>query len=99
MFAILVDDNFVGGVGIYNESISKKCAEFGRIVLSPQYQHRGVGTKTLKIIFEIAKTHLGLTSLFLYVKKENQNAIKLYEYNGFFIIDDQDEMFRMIKRI
>ena len=52
------------------------------ICVDEKHRGKGIGTKILESIKEIAKSK-GCTDLYLTVNKENENAIKVYEKFGF----------------
>ena len=53
-----------------------------QLFITLEYRKKGIGTKILESIKEIAKTK-GCTDLYLTVNQENENAIKVYEKFGF----------------
>lgn len=52
------------------------------ICVDEKHRGKGIGTKILESIKEVAKSK-GCTDLYLTVNKENENAIKVYEKFGF----------------
>lgn len=57
-------------------------AHITNIAVHPDYRGRGIGDKLVKRIIEIVKDN-GLNSITLEVRDSNQEAIYLYEKNGF----------------
>lgn len=60
----------------------RKQLNIDAICVDERYRGKGIGTKILESIKEIAKTK-GCTDLYLTVNQENENAIKVYEKFGF----------------
>ena len=60
----------------------RKQLNIDAICVDEGYRRKGIGTKILESIKEIAKTK-GCTDLYLTVNQENENAIKVYEKFGF----------------
>jgi len=60
----------------------RKQLNIDAICVDEKYRGKGIGTKILENIKEIAKTR-GCTDLYLTVNQENENAIKVYEKFGF----------------
>ena len=60
----------------------RKQLNIDAICVDEKYRGKGIGTKILESIKEIAKTK-GCTDLYLTVNQENENAIKVYEKFGF----------------
>ena len=60
----------------------RKQLNIDAICVDEKYRGKGIGTKILESIKEIAKTR-GCTDLYLTVNQENENAIKVYEKFGF----------------
>lgn len=57
--------------------------------------HRGHGLGRALILDLIARAHqtVGLESIFLEVRESNQNAIKLYEHQGFMLISKRQKYY------
>lgn len=83
-----VDKEIVGYIIFYikekeNPSMRyRKQLNIDAICVDEKYRGKGIGTKILEDIKEIAKTR-GCTDLYLTVNRENENAIKVYEKFGF----------------
>ena len=60
----------------------RKQLNIDAICVDERYRGKGIGTKILESIKEIAKTK-GCTDLYLTVNQENENAIRVYEKFGF----------------
>lgn len=59
-------------------------AHITNIAIHPEYRDRGIGDKLIKMIIEMVREN-GLKSITLEVRDSNQQAIYLYEKNGFTI--------------
>lgn len=83
MFAI-VDPlgNFVGANSIYDIS-EEHTAEFGRIIVDPNYKGRGYGYQAAYAAAKIARDLIGLKELKLEVYSDNMPAIKTYQKVGY----------------
>ena len=60
----------------------RKQLDIDAICVDERYRGKGIGTKLLEVVKEIAKSK-GCTDLYLTVNQENENAIKVYEKLGF----------------
>lgn len=90
-FAIVDDkDNYVGTVSLKNIDRRNKEAEFA-IVIRRDAQGKGYASKAMKEIMKIAFEKLELNEVYWNVLKNNKNAIKLYEKNGYMRMKDISE--------
>jgi RimJ/RimL family protein N-acetyltransferase len=77
----------VGSVSIYNITDGK--AEYGRCMIGDESaRRRGIMALASRLLFEIARTQLGVTELSLDVFNNNLRAIKGYEKLGFRKVSD-----------
>jgi ribosomal-protein-alanine N-acetyltransferase len=60
-------------------------AELWNIAVDPDYRGRGLGDTMLRYVIGCCRG-LGVSSLFLQVRKSNQVALKLYEKHGFVFV-------------
>ena len=60
----------------------RKQLNIDAICVDEKHRGKGIGTKLLEVVKEIAKSK-GCTDLYLTVNQENENAIKVYEKLGF----------------
>ena len=72
----------IGMVSIYHIDWRNKKAEWGRIILSKEFQGRGYGKEILKEIYKYSFEHLNLNKLSCEVYVFNEKAVKLYEKMG-----------------
>lgn len=96
MFAILVENQVVGGCGLYHIDRKEKIAEFGRILIDKNYRRVGIGERAIQCVMDIAKQELNLRKEYLEVKENNFSALKAYERAGFRIIRDDYENGRLL---
>ena len=83
MFAIFCDpDQFIGAAAIYNID-DKGHAEYGRIIIDPEFRGRGFGYKATCAAIQIAGEQMNLQQLMLEVYADNQRAISIYRKCGF----------------
>lgn len=82
MFSIYHTDGvFIGGCSLYKIE-SGGTAEFGRLIIAPEFRGNGFGRKATTATLEIAKK-IGLQSVHLEVFADNQTAIRTYCAAGF----------------
>ena len=76
----------VGSMALYN--FEEDTVEFGKILIGePQAHGKSVGVNALEAIKKIAKSELGMKSIYLHVYKDNIGALKVYEKSGFVVED------------
>ena len=85
----------IGQLAIYN--IQKKRAEVGRFVVSRDYQGKGFMKDAIIELLRIAHNELGLLSVFLEARSENDKAIGLYKGLGFMVTNRNEEFVSMEK--
>jgi RimJ/RimL family protein N-acetyltransferase len=95
-FAICLSENnqYVGNVQLTD--IESNQAQFHIFIGESDFWNKGVATKATKLILQFAFETLRLTSIYLFVKKNNKYAIKAYEKNGFKISDLEGDFIKMI---
>ncbi len=72
----------VGGVSLYD--VSNGSAEYGRCMIGEERaRRRGIMTRASRILFDIAKTQLSVSGLYLRVFRTNVRAVRLYERMGY----------------
>lgn len=91
----------VGQISLYDFEFSDdfwihKCAQLGRMVISPTERQRGYASEMVAALQRLARG-LGLRFLYLYVKPNNVAAQRLYSVCGFDVVDgaEKDGMLRM----
>ena len=93
--AILADNVYVGN--IYLTNIKNGEGEFHIFIGNKEYWGKGIAGKATKLIIQYGFERLKLTSIFLYVKKENTIAIKLYNSLGFIVEEKSDSIKMKLK--
>ena len=68
--------------GYLNASVVLDEAQLNRIAVSKEYRQKGIGTKLISYLIDYLKTQ-SCTGVFLEVRNNNKNAIKLYKSFGF----------------
>ena len=89
-FAITVDDKYVGNIQLTN--ITSENAEYHIFIGEKDYWGKGIGLSATQQIIRFAKYVLKLKQIYLYVKKENENAVKLYQRCGFVQVSNDIKM-------
>lgn len=106
-YAIADDsDEYMGTISLKNIEWDKKRAEYA-ISCRTKAMGKGFAKAATEGLFDIAREELGLTMLYLYVRKSNVRAQKLYLKTGFeetvkpsFITEEADsEMLWFIKTL
>lgn len=80
----VVDGNIVGQIGmqVFTRPRRKHAANLGMGV-SESYQGKGVGSKLLQSVLDLADNWLAVTRIELEVYTDNESAIQLYKKHGF----------------
>jgi len=82
-FVALVDNEIVGGCGIYpTPELPDSCAELVKLYIPKEHRDKGIGYKLIELSSEKAK-QLGYSTLYLETLPELSKAISLYERLGF----------------
>jgi UDP-4-amino-4,6-dideoxy-N-acetyl-beta-L-altrosamine N-acetyltransferase len=81
-FMIVTDSKYIGVINFKNINQETKSADFG-IYANPFLAYKMKGNILLNLGKTYAKSFLKLSSLSLYVYKDNARAIKLYVRNGY----------------
>lgn len=88
---LIYEDELPVGCTAYGKSRDVKFSKWGEIVsiyVLPDYFRKGYGQKLLEKALTDMKT-MGYQSCYLWVLKENLNARKFYEKNGFWCNNDE----------
>ena len=78
-------------VGLIQILIVDSCAELRIKIIQSDLRGKGFGSKALQILIEEIRLR-GLTSVYLFVRRDNQNAISLYKKFGFEFVPNTDFM-------
>lgn len=89
-FAITVDDKYVGNIQLTN--ITSENAEYHIFIGDKDYWGKGIGFSATQQIIRFAKNVLKLKQVYLYVQKDNENAVKLYQRCGFVQVSNDIKM-------
>ena len=81
MFSVYKDDDFIGGVAVYDIDNSEKSAEFGRILINKK--NKGFGKIATEAMICFSEKELKLKSLKLDVYCDNLSAYNMYLKCGF----------------
>lgn len=92
-FAITVDEQYVGNVQLTNITDSE--AQFHIFIGEKSFWGKGVANQATYQILNYAKEILKLTKVYLYVKKSNVSAIKVYRKNSFIEEGQDNENIKM----
>lgn len=76
-----LENEYYGTISLKNIDIKNKNAELG-IVLHPKAMGKGISTEALKLIANKAFEELNLHKIYLYVRKDNERAVRFYKKNG-----------------
>lgn len=95
MWSVFFQEEWCGAVAVYDIDLEKREAEFGRIMLSPSIQGKGLGKKIIKGVLDYCKNTLNLRRIVLSVKINNIPAIKSYLDTGFEFIEKKKEYYLM----
>ena len=88
---VLVEDDKV--VGYYDLWVTFEQAEIANIAVLPDYQHKGYGQQLMKHL-ERKAMEAGCETIGLEVRVSNENAIRLYESQGFTVINVKQGYYR-----
>lgn len=82
----------IGSVYFRDIDREKGRAEFGIFIGEEKESGKGYGSKAMELALLYAKEQMKIKEVLLRVLKENQNAIRVYEKNGFCVIKDREEI-------
>lgn len=89
LFVAEVEIDIVGFANVFMREDGE--AELAAIYLLPEVQGKGIGTALLEAV---KKSIFGVSNLYVYVEKENTNAIHFYESSRFvFVREFEEELF------
>jgi len=81
IFGVEYNHEKIGVCGLKN--VRNGIGEYWGYIGEKKYWHRGIGTQMVKYIIKMAQIKLHLNKVYLNVRIENINAIKLYEKLNF----------------
>lgn len=105
-YVYLEKDKYIGEVSLVfdmNDSdytIPNKRIYLSRLIVKEEYRQKGIGTKLIKHISDIAK-QMNYEEVSVGVDLDNYNALKVYVNNGFnnIILADKDEQGAYLKLV
>jgi RimJ/RimL family protein N-acetyltransferase len=80
------EDLPVGMVGLYNINWIHRCCEIGVYIGNKDQQGKGFGKEACILIESFAREYLNLRKLKLYVVKENDKALSMWEKLGYRVV-------------
>lgn len=84
MWMIAADTfNDVGCIALYHLDVENRSAELGRLIIAEPQRKRGYAREAIECVQAFARETLGLRSVRLNVKVENEAARALYRATGF----------------
>ena len=83
---IMVDNKVVGTIGVIDYEDSKMIDE---IFIEEEYRNKGIGTSIIKDILD------KYDGMYLWVYKDNKEAIKLYKRFNFEVVEDTENRYLM----
>lgn len=105
LWVLVVDDRVIG---YYDLWVTFEQAEVANIAVLPEYQHKGYGKQLMKHLEQKAMEN-GCETIGLEVRVSNADAIRLYESQGFSVINTKpgyyksngtyEDAYRMMKGI
>lgn len=86
----LLNDNYLNYIAFLNDEpvgyLSCNCildeCELIKVIVDKKFRHKGIGGELIKCLINFANSEK-MSKIFLEVRKDNINAIKLYEKFGF----------------
>ncbi len=91
LLKFISDKSVVGYIELKILNPKERAARIGRLIIDPEMRSRGLGKELINSIKEYARDKLDIQILTLGVFNFNQNAIALYEKNGFIITDPKNK--------
>lgn len=86
VFVASMDGKVVGIAGLHvSKVLRKRHTAFIGISVHTAYQGKGIGTKMMETLMNLADNWLKLVRIELTVFSDNENATKLYEKHGFVV--------------
>lgn len=98
LFVFAYQDAPMGYAAFYANDSETKTAYISLIAVKPEYQKLHIGKQLLNCCLEIAQMY-GMQSCSLEVKKDNRNAIRFYQANGFVFLSERENSFLMTRKL
>jgi RimJ/RimL family protein N-acetyltransferase len=93
-FAICVDSNYIGNIQL--TSIANESAEYHIFIGEQEYWGKGIAAEASHLLLRYGFDVLGLNCIYLSVKEDNLNAIKLYERLSFRCAQRKEGLIKML---
>lgn len=87
-YAILIDNQAVGGVWVDRRRPGDSIGILGIILGRPDVLGRGIGRRAIGIAVDRAVDVLGITSVRLTVRQSNERAVRAYRSAGFTVMGE-----------
>ncbi len=94
-FAIIANSKYVGN--IYLTSISNGISFFGIFIGDENIRGKGVARMAMEKLFHLAKNTFQIKEIYLRVKKDNTDAIRLYRKMNFSVRDEHIDYYLLKK--
>lgn len=88
-------DIHIGNVKLEPIDFNVKKATLGILIGDKNYWNKGFATEALKILKDFAFNKLNLDEINLGVNKENIGAVKAYEKSGFYVDEEDKNIYKM----
>ena len=89
-YVLEIDGNAAGIIAFYANDTVAKTGFISMIVVHSSFQGFGIGSILMDLAISVCKLR-GMTKLRLEVNVNNKKAMRLYERNGFFIIQNKGQ--------
>lgn len=80
---IIEDGSVIGFMGLYHIDYVNRKAEYGRLILDPQFRGKKYGDEAEMLIHSYAFDTLNLEKVYCEVLSNNEKVIKQHERNGY----------------
>ncbi len=85
VWAVEVDDLYVGNMGLYHVDLIHRRAEIWTLIGEKTWRGKGLGRESMSLLLDYAFRGLGLNKIYLHVDEENLIAQNMYKKLGFII--------------
>lgn len=79
VLAIEANGKHIGNVGLHNIDFRNRNAMLGIMIGDKKYWNKGYGEDAIKMLIFFAFEEMNLHRIFLYVREDNERAIRCYE--------------------